>query len=312
METNEDDKYYVVIHNRKYRHEYDTNDYHIEKIFSRDKILEIINSEVDDYYSTDDFRILTNDYTLLNRYLFTINKDELMMLCNIPNYVKNNIRINKDYYDNLRALEYSFIEKILNDEIISATMIWRNEIFSPYEYVTRITEKYFDQWEENKEFEYLKTPIRYRTTPSEDSVFKFKNYKIGNIDIFQKIVNINILEIGTDEQPNINWEWRNGQLRYYDKISSTRLYIHENLLNHLKNDKSLNFHIETKLDKNLYIEYYVTGIVKKEYDDDENIEYDPNNDIEYSTEKYNGAYGYDDSTIDSAFEGDPDNHWNID
>ena len=30
-----------------------------------------------------------------------------------------------------------------------------------------------------------------------------------------------------------------------------------------------------------------------------------------SYEKYNGAYGLDDQTIDSAFEGDPSNYWNI-
>lgn len=29
-------------------------------------------------------------------------------------------------------------------------------------------------------------------------------------------------------------------------------------------------------------------------------------------EKYGGAYGLDDDTIDSAFEGDPENYWNID
>lgn len=28
--------------------------------------------------------------------------------------------------------------------------------------------------------------------------------------------------------------------------------------------------------------------------------------------KYGGAYGYDDDTIDNAFEGDPENYWNID
>lgn len=31
-----------------------------------------------------------------------------------------------------------------------------------------------------------------------------------------------------------------------------------------------------------------------------------------SYSKYGGAYGYDDDTIDSAFEGDPENYWNID
>ena len=28
--------------------------------------------------------------------------------------------------------------------------------------------------------------------------------------------------------------------------------------------------------------------------------------------KHRGEYGYDDDTIDSAFEGYPDNYWNID
>lgn len=33
---------------------------------------------------------------------------------------------------------------------------------------------------------------------------------------------------------------------------------------------------------------------------------------DYSYDKYNGAYGFDDDTIDSAFEGDPEAYWNID
>jgi hypothetical protein len=36
-------------------------------------------------------------------------------------------------------------------------------------------------------------------------------------------------------------------------------------------------------------------------------------DFDYmSQDKYQGKYGYDDNTIDSAFEGDPENYWNID
>lgn len=31
-----------------------------------------------------------------------------------------------------------------------------------------------------------------------------------------------------------------------------------------------------------------------------------------SCEKYNGAHGFDDDTIDSVFDGNPDNYWNID
>lgn len=33
---------------------------------------------------------------------------------------------------------------------------------------------------------------------------------------------------------------------------------------------------------------------------------------EHSYEKYGGYNGYDDETIDSAFEGDPEATWNID
>lgn len=45
---------------------------------------------------------------------------------------------------------------------------------------------------------------------------------------------------------------------------------------------------------------------KDEYDD---------SDWDYQStkiSKYGGAYGFDDDTIDSAFEGDPENYWNID
>jgi len=41
-------------------------------------------------------------------------------------------------------------------------------------------------------------------------------------------------------------------------------------------------------------------------------DYDDYDDYSPSYEKYGGAYGYDDDTIDSAFEGDPENYWNID
>lgn len=40
--------------------------------------------------------------------------------------------------------------------------------------------------------------------------------------------------------------------------------------------------------------------------------YDDYDDYSPNYDKYGGAYGYDDDTIDSAFEGDPENYWNID
>jgi len=49
-------------------------------------------------------------------------------------------------------------------------------------------------------------------------------------------------------------------------------------------------------------------------EDEEGYEpdYDDYDDYSPSYDKYGGAYGYDDDTIDSAFEGDPENYWNID
>jgi hypothetical protein len=52
---------------------------------------------------------------------------------------------------------------------------------------------------------------------------------------------------------------------------------------------------------------YSTWENEQEQDD-----YDDYDDYSPSYEKYGGAYGYDDDTIDSAFEGDPENYWNID
>jgi tetratricopeptide (TPR) repeat protein len=65
-----------------------------------------------------------------------------------------------------------------------------------------------------------------------------------------------------------------------------------------------------KTDENLF------GVVElgedeEGYEPDYN-DYDDYDDYSPSYDKYGGAYGYDDDTIDSAFEGDPENYWNID
>lgn len=65
-----------------------------------------------------------------------------------------------------------------------------------------------------------------------------------------------------------------------------------------------------KADENLF------GVVElgedeEGYEPDYDV-YDDYDDYSPSYDKYGGAYGYDDDTIDSAFEGDPENYWNID
>lgn len=54
--------------------------------------------------------------------------------------------------------------------------------------------------------------------------------------------------------------------------------------------------------------YFLDENFEEEFDSyDEDYDYDRR-----SYSEYNGAYGFDDDTINSAFEGDPENYWNID
>jgi tetratricopeptide (TPR) repeat protein len=72
----------------------------------------------------------------------------------------------------------------------------------------------------------------------------------------------------------------------------------EDFLSSLKADENLFGVVELGEDEEGY---------EPDYDD-----YDDYDDYSPSYDKYGGAYGYDDDTIDSAFEGDPENYWNID
>ncbi len=47
-----------------------------------------------------------------------------------------------------------------------------------------------------------------------------------------------------------------------------------------------------------------------DFDDETSIFDDDDDQPSYS--RYGGAHGYDDDTIDNAFEGDPEMYWNID
>lgn len=71
------------------------------------------------------------------------------------------------------------------------------------------------------------------------------------------------------------------------------------LLNALKSNKELFLNIKNTPSENDY----------SNQQENDYFDYDDNRP---SYEKYSGAYGYDDDTIDSAFEGDPENYWNID
>jgi hypothetical protein len=315
--------YYIIIQNNPYAYGEENDTYHLEKIFSREQILEIIeeNKKDGDNFNLRHFSIVTNDPIFLNRYIFTINFDELKLLCNIPEYESSNIRLNSSFFYGFPKTMYSYFLKIYDGEIISANQYWTFIKDDPY---LQFSDGFlqYQGWVENIKFIYFKTHKRYSKEHT-TAIFHNENYKQGNIEVFKKLLNINILDIGKNSNSDVNWEWFKGKLRYYDKISSRRLYITEQFLQILRNDNTINFLITTTLDENFYIEYTVTGIdyplplenVEFEFEEEEEEEEEEREREEsgdFSYDKYKGAYGYDDDSINSAFEGHPENYWNID
>jgi hypothetical protein len=305
-----EDSYYIVLTNRHYRHEFDNDDFHLEKVFSKDKVLEIIESETPNS-NICDLLIITNDNQFLSKFIFCINDDEFKMLSRFKDFNERKIRINKSHFSSFNEIVFSSYIKIKNHDIVSANMSWSHNTTYPYDDPSiGIDSKDFDGWVENKEFNYFETPVRYRKN-NENKVFSFTDIKKASLKMLESLLNINILEIGNELNQSVNWEFRNDYLRYYDKVSCKRFYITKELLDKLKADNEIEFVIETKLDKNHYIEYYVTGIYT-EYEEEEDIDDFDREDNSNNYQKYNGAYGLNDPTIDSAFEGDPENYWNID
>ena len=98
-------------------------------------------------------------------------------------------------------------------------------------------------------------------------------------------------------------------LRHWEYDARFAVILDKDLAEKIKINK------DTEL--SLYSEYklanlgYYTNFRIEEYEEpiDNRRDYE---DSTRSYETYNGAYGYDDDTIESAFDGDPENYWNID
>jgi tetratricopeptide (TPR) repeat protein len=103
----------------------------------------------------------------------------------------------------------------------------------------------------------------------------------------------------TDEfRKAVNQLLLNGTVSLTENRTLNVLTAFEDFLSSLKADENLFGVAELGEDEEGY---------EPDYDD-----YDDYDDYSPSYDKYGGAYGYDDDTIDSAFEGDPENYWNID
>lgn len=318
----ENKNFYMIVHNRYYLHEYEKDDYHLERILSNEQILKIIELEQhnfklkDSRFENNNFIIVTNDSSLLSKYIFTISIDEFKALCKVEGFDKNKIRINLEFFDGFsqRDIIYNYFQKIFDEEIISASMSWEFSTVYPYDDDSiGVTSKYFDRWVENKEFVYFETPRRYKKDVEKPEIFNLPDYKLITLDLLNKIFQTNILDIGIDKTSYYyNWDSKKeGVLKYYANALEMRLFIPEQIFSNLRQDNSLKLKVDTKFTKDYYIEYHITE-VDVPYDEDDFHQRNSNNDGSVSYEKYNGVYGLDDNTIDGAFEGDPENYWNID
>lgn len=89
------------------------------------------------------------------------------------------------------------------------------------------------------------------------------------------------------------------------KINLADIYIDDEIQEFAKK-----FNHQDEINENLMEIANVLSRTSKVAQDDDSYDDD---DYDYSsTDEYGGAYGYDDDSIDNAFEGDLDNYWNID
>jgi hypothetical protein len=146
-------RYYIIIENRKSNREHKSNDFHLERINNRQDIRKILSSDSLWYHELGEFIIVTNDDELLKKYIVAINIEEFKMLCKV-NFESRKIRINPlhsfEYDENV----FKYLEKILNNELNSATMDWKYRGIYIYEMGEYAYGDEYNGWKENWEFNY--------------------------------------------------------------------------------------------------------------------------------------------------------------
>jgi hypothetical protein len=314
-------------------HKVEANDYHLEKIFDYEKVLEILNNFNYEYERFESF-IITNDQFLSNKYLLAINEEEFKSLCQLE-YNEKQVRLSnkllyqkssnqKNYtlfFSNHIAIEiFDMYFKVKSDEIISASSTFDYEpsdtVYDDEGYEIGYRDDYhtYTGLDDNVNFFYFETPGRYRTADSFSDIFYLKKIGIAKISAINDFFNVDILKIGNDETPDINWELKEDLLKYYDKKSCCRFLISLELLKEIKSyddPYELFINTSTKLDKNHYIEHHANSIFfEKEIDNDENEERKNNDKNE------NDNYNRNNWLKDATGSVDPDamntTYWNID
>ena len=125
-----------------------------------------------------------------------------------------------------------------------------------------------------------------------------KTYSVDTIITFGKHKGKSIQEIVSIDNGYINW----------CILKLEHFYINNENINKLKQIHP-SFNLSDNEKKILSSKSKLMEIVKQNTN---NYNEENTNNQKNSYKKYNNAYGFDDNTIDNAFEGDPENYWNID
>ena len=248
-------------------------DYYLERIFELPTVISIIEEELSERI------IISNDEVLLSKYIVVINEDEFKMLCNLSEFKKQHIRLSKDYFKKINKEVYSYFLMIKDFEIVSANTTYSSETLYPFQDDPTICQEHYsyEGWVINKEFDYFKTPERYNSSNDSDGLFFLKDVQVADLEKIKELVNVNVLSLGNETNPDQKWHFEGEYLKYFDQVSSKRIYIKQESLDALIQDKNTVFDIDTRLDKDYFIEYYVLGIhnlhndsSEEYYDSDEN------------------------------------------
>ena len=148
--------------------------YHIEKIETKKEVLEIIEKNHNDFLSPE-IIIVTNDTELLSKYILTINKDELLMICEYDcPYDESNIRINKNQYHEYYPGIYELYQQIEKGESLSISdyTLTESQTWSHYGVDHHDTNIISSEWIENLYFKYSKRNLIYNSQKEIDKFIK--------------------------------------------------------------------------------------------------------------------------------------------
>ena len=260
---------YVIIEKIPFREEMD--EYHIEKIDTKEEIIKIIEENIFDKIYIDNeyihdhqfFLIVTDDYELLSKYIFTINEDELKMLCDCElEYDKTNIRINKQFYPEYYLEIFEFYKQINDGLLLSANLytMTKTESWDHFGQTHYATEIVFAEWIRNIFFKYSKRNLVYN---SNEKAHKFvRNEYLIEAD-YKKLSEIFSTDFESEIKIKENLKLKDNYYEYRNlKSNQTFLFavpFHQTILE----DRVSKFNIETEITMEQAILYRVESISLK-------------------------------------------------